>query len=140
VKQLGKVAEMRTGDDPSTWTIRVVVDSIAVDPDCGPENELFPPTRAHRLVVSLRAETSERYRPGWDLTPQFYEWSTIGPDGVSEASASSSTDCHPDEEFPHELRPAAKYRGEVTVETDNPIGQLVLGNGFVYDYPASDGP
>ncbi len=41
----------------------------------------------------------------------------------------------PDVAFPHELRPSAKYRGEVTLETANPVGQLVLADFFVYDNP-----
>jgi hypothetical protein len=136
LKQRGKVAQWGGPDDVdnSTWAVRLVVDRIDVDPQCG--EYVRAPDRGHRLVLSLRVETSERYDQIVDGVPQYYEWSTIGPDGVSEASASSSQDCHSDVAFPHELRPSAKYRGEVTVETANPVGQLVLADFFVYDYPA----
>jgi hypothetical protein len=42
--------------------------------------------------------------------------------------------CHKANALPHEFRPSAKYRGEVTVETANASGQLVLGNGFAWNY------
>ncbi len=83
----------------------------------------------------MRVETSPIYDPNVDGIPQFYEWSTIGPDGVTEASPISSGDCHSATAFANELRPSAKYRGEVAVDTANPTGQLVLGN-LVWNYPA----
>jgi hypothetical protein len=70
----------------------MVVDRIDVDPQC---DEYVPaPERGHRLVLALRAETSELYDPFVDGVPRYYEWSTIGADGVSEAASSSSHDCH----------------------------------------------
>ncbi len=135
LKQLGKVTQWGGPQDAdlSTWAARMVVDRIEVDPECDPYVDL--PERGHRLVLSVRVETSERYRPGLDTVPQFYEWSTIGPDGVSEASHSSSHTCRSAVAFPHELRPSARYRGEVTVETANPAGQLVFDDFAVYSYP-----
>jgi hypothetical protein len=61
LKQFGKVAQWGGPDDtdPNTWGVRVVVDSVEVDPKCGEYTS--PPTRGHRLVVSLRAETSSSY-------------------------------------------------------------------------------
>ena len=135
LKQLGKVAQWGGPDDKdnSTWAARMVVDKIEVDPKC--DDYVGGPDRGHRLVVSIRVETSALYESFRDGIPQYYEWSTIGPDGVSEASPSSSGDCRSAAAFPHELRPSAKYRGEVTVETANPVGQLVFADFAVYDYP-----
>jgi hypothetical protein len=134
LKQLGKVTQWGGPlDDLSTWGARMVVDRIEVDPQC---NEyVSTPERGHRLVVTIRVETSELYKPGVDMIPQYYLWSTIGPDGVSEASPSSSHTCRSAVAFPHELRPSAKYRGEVTVETANPVGQLVFADFAVFNYP-----
>ena len=42
--------------------------------------------------------------------------------------------CHEAAALPIEFRPSAKYRGEVTVETGNPKGRLVLANAFAWDY------
>ncbi|OZM80022.1 hypothetical protein [Pseudonocardia sp. MH-G8] len=92
------------------------------------------PDRGHRLVLSLRVETSPSYDSMSEGIPQYFEWSTIGPDGVSEASPTSSLDCHSADAFPHEMRPSAKYRGEVTVETANRKGQLVFADFAAWDY------
>jgi hypothetical protein len=136
LKQLGKVTQWGGPQDDriATWAARMVVDKIEVDPEC--DEYVQAPGRGHRLVLSLRVETSDLYDSFVDGTPQYYQWSTIGPDGVSEASSSSSQDCRPDVAFPHELRPSAKYRGEVTVETANPVGQLVFADFAVYNYPS----
>lgn len=133
LKQLGKVAEDRRDNSPASWTIRTVVDRIEVDPVC----DYSPTARPHRLVLTVRVETSPIYDPTRDRSgPQFYAWSTIGPDGVSEGGPTSSLPCRAaGEQLPAELRPAAKYRGQVTVETANPAGQLVLDNSWVWNYP-----
>lgn len=135
LKQLGKVVQWGGPDDQnnSTWGVRMVVDKIEVDPQC--DAYVDTPDRGHRLVLSLRVETSALYDSFRDGVPQYFEWSTIGPDGVSEASPSSSHTCRSAVAFPHELRPSAKYRGEVTVETANPAGQLVFADFAVYNYP-----
>jgi hypothetical protein len=133
LKQLGKVAELRREEPGEPWTIRTVIDRIEVNPPC----DYGPLNRPHRLVLTLRVETSPIYNPGRDgAGPQYYEWSTIGPDGVSEAGPTTSQPCRAAaEQLPAELRPAAKYRGQVTVETANPAGQLVLDNSWVWNYP-----
>lgn len=138
VKQLGRVAQWGGPQDAdlSTWAVRLVVDGIEVDPPC--DDYVAAPERGHRLVVSVRVETGEHYDQLVDGVPQYYEWSTIGPDGVSEASHSSSHTCRSADAFPFELRPSAQYRGEITIETANPSGQLVLLDGFVFDYPTPE--
>ena len=45
-------------------------------------------------------------------------------------------ECGHGAEIPYDLRPSAKYRGEVDIETANPSGQLVLLDMFAWDYPA----
>lgn len=134
LKQLGKVAQWGgpNDTDPNTWGVRLVVDSIAVDPAC--DEYVSTPDRGHRLILSVRVETSPSYDSMNDGIPQYFEWSTIAPDGVSEASPTSSSDCHSSVAFPHEMRPSAKYRGEVTVETANPRGQLVFADFAAWDY------
>lgn len=137
LKQLGKVAQVNPveSDDPQDWVMRIVLDKIEVDPDCGPYR--FDSGRSHTLVLSLRVETSARYDQARHGIPQYFEWSTIGPDGVTEAPPTSSSDCRNGKGFPSELRPAAKYRGEVTVDTSNPTGRLVLSDMFAWDYPVA---
>lgn len=135
-KELGKVAAIgrpEATDVRAEWTMRVVLDKIEIDPDCGPYR--IDAGRAHTLVLSIRVETSDRYNPTADGIPQYFEWATIGPDGVTEAPPTSSSDCRNGKGFPSEMRPAAKYRGEITVDSDNAAGQLVFANMFVWDYP-----
>jgi hypothetical protein len=84
----------------------MIVDSIQVDPKF---DQYSPkPDRGHRLVVSLRAETSTSYDPVRHPIPQYVVWNTIGPDGVTEASPTSSIDCHGAKVFPFEIWAAAK--------------------------------
>ncbi|WP_300010981.1 hypothetical protein [Pseudonocardia sp.] len=140
LKQLGKVAQWGGPDDgdPNTWGIRLVLDKVEVDPGCDGDEFFTPsPGRDHRLVLSVRIETSRDYDPFRDGgSPKYYEWSTIGADGVSEAPPSSMQECRHGAEIPYDLRPSAKYRGEVNIETANPTGQLVLLDMFAWDYPA----
>lgn len=136
--EFGDVAEFR--DRSGAWTMRVVVDSAELDP---PGCE-FPTVsgRAHRVVLALRVETSEAYDPVLgEGPPDFAEWATVSAvDGVTEASPRISRSCRLDaEELPREFRSAARYRGEVVVETGNPAGQLVLADRFVWAYPALRG-
>jgi hypothetical protein len=133
LKQLGKVALYGPDDDLLTnWRVRMIVDKIAVDQAC--DQYISKPERGHRLVISVRAETSPKFDKGSDMVPQYYAFSTIDPDGISEASPSSMSPCHEASALPIEFRPSAKYRGEVTVETGNPKGRLVLANTFAWDY------
>lgn len=136
-KQLGKVVQYGGPDDEdlNTWAVRLVVDKIEVDPQCNDYVELLS-GRAHRIVVTLRLETNAAYDPAVG-SPQFFAWSTIGPDGVSEGAAGISHSCRSEQDLPFELRPSAQYRGEVTYETDNPVGRLVLIDWFTLDYPST---
>lgn len=138
-KQLGKVAQYGgpNDDDLSTFGVRVVLDRIELDPECDP----FVTSgsgRPHRLVLHVRVETSPTYDPMVDGGgPQFFEWSTISPEGLTEGAANSSGSCRAADELPFELRPSAQYRGQVTYETANPVGRLVLGSFATWDYPSS---
>lgn len=137
LKQIGKVAQYGGPDDTdsNTYGWRVVVDSIEVDPRC---DEYTPkPTRGHRVLVTMRVETSATYDLVMDGAPQYYEWGTIAPDGVSEAPMSAYWACRQATELPNEMRPSAKYRGTVAVDTAYVTGQLVLANFAVYNYPQS---
>jgi hypothetical protein len=135
LKQIGKVAQWGGPDDTdsSTFGLRMVIDKIVVDPKCDPY--MTKPDRGHRLVLSIRVETSELFQQA-DGLPQYYQWSTIGPDGVTEGPASSTQDCHSATALPQEMRASAKYRGEVTIETSNPRGQAVLEDFAAWTYPA----
>lgn len=135
LKQLGKVAQWSdTEVGVEDWDVRVVLDSIEVDPQC---DEFTPaPERGHRLLLSLRVETGPEYNQTLNGVPQYYEWSTIGLDGVSEAPTSTGYSCRQADELPYEMRPSAKYRGTVSVDTANPAGHLVLNNQFAWNYPA----
>jgi hypothetical protein len=135
-KQLGKVAQYGGPDDNdnSTWGFRVVVDSIEVDPKC--DQYAAEPTRGRWLLISLRVETSQLYDAARDgSAPGFYEWSTIGPDGITEPPLGSGSPCRAATELLFELRPGAKYRGTVGIDTANPSGQLLLSN-IAWKYPA----
>jgi hypothetical protein len=132
-KQLGKVAQWGgpNDTDPNTWGVRMVIDKIEIDPVC---DEYMPePERGHRLVLSIRVETSAAFQPSLDDGPHFYRWSTIGPDGVTEGPLNSGGMCHPAADLPFDMRPSAKYRGEVVLDTANTAGQLVFENMFVYN-------
>ena len=136
-KKVGKVAQFGGPDDEdnSTWGIRVVVDSIAVDAKCDPY--MPKPERGHRLLITMRVETSPLYNEARDgYGPSFYEWSTVGPDGVSEAPMTSGSPCRAATELPPQLRPSAKYRATVGVDTANPSGLLVWNNFAAWKYPA----
>lgn len=136
LKQLGKVAQYGgpgAVDDKDTWGVRVVVDSIEVDPTC--DEYVAASIRGHRLLLSLRVETSDLYDPDRDQSPLYYAWSTVGPDGVSEAPMSTYSPCRAATELPSEMRPSAKYRGTVHVDTANPSGQLVFRNYAAWNYP-----
>jgi hypothetical protein len=136
LKQIGKVAQWGgpNDTDPNTWGVRMVVDSIEVDPAC---DEYVPePERGHRLVLSLRVQTSAQYNPSVDGVPGFYEWSTTGPDGVTEGAGSTGAMCRPAEDLTYDMRPSAKYRGEVAIDTSNPSGQLEFANFAAWNYPA----
>ncbi|MCA1707049.1 MAG: hypothetical protein LC808_28795 [Actinobacteria bacterium] len=112
--------------------MRVVVENIAVDPEC--DEYKPPPRRGHRVVIALTVETSPTFDPVTIPPPTWYEWSTISPDGVSEGQLSTYYGCHDTEDLPSEFRPAAKYRGEVTLDTANAGGRVVLGDLFAWDY------
>jgi hypothetical protein len=49
---------------------------------------------------------------------------------------SSYSPCRQATELPVDMRPSAKYRSTVGVDTSNAVGQLVLSNFAVWKYPA----
>ena len=134
LKELGKIAQYGglEDTDPYSWGIRVAIDRIEIDPLC--DEDVPKPDRPHRLLLSVRAETSAEFRTGVDVIPAYYNFTTVSPDGITEASLSTHLACHKANTLPYEFRPSAKDRGEVTVETANASGQLVLGNGYAWDY------
>lgn len=132
LKQVGKVAELRTVDD-QTWVSRLVVERIEVDPVC---DQYTPaPKRGHRVLLTIAYETSPSYSaPGVVVQPPlYYAWSTVGKDGITEGSMNVDYGCHDTDALPSEFRPAAKYRGEVVLDTENPSGQVVY-DMFAWDY------
>lgn len=127
LKQVGKVAEYG-----KPWAVRVVVDDIEVDPSC---DEYKPdPERGHRVVLTLSVQTSADFDPATIPPPTWSQWSTVGPDGVSEAPMTAYNPCHPLVQLPSQFRPEATYRGEVDVDTANQTGRAVLGDLFAWDY------
>jgi hypothetical protein len=140
LKQIGKVAqEFPSSDPPNTpvdvnnWAWRLVVDKIEVDPKC--DKYMPEPTRGHLVLITARLETSAKYDPSGDDSPlNAYEWSTVGPDGVSETSGYAS--CRAADSSSPDLRPSAKYRTTVAIDTANTSGQLVLANEWAWNYPA----
>lgn len=134
LKDLGKFAQYGGTDDtdPRTWGVRVAIDRIDIDPRCDPY--IPKPSRGHRLVLSVQAETSAEFRSGVDVIPAYFNFTTISPDGITEAATSDSYTCHDAKRLPYEFRPSAKYRGEVTLDTANAAGQVVLGNGYAWNY------
>ncbi len=92
LKQFGKVAQWGDGyTEFDDWDIRVVLDSLEVDPRC--DEFTSPPQRGPRLLLSLRVETGPKYDQAIHRGPWHYEWSTIGTDGMSEAPMSASYSC-----------------------------------------------
>lgn len=136
LKQIGRVAEYGESETSPRdhWAIRVVVEKIEVDPVCPHKPE---PERGHRVVVTLSAQTSAYFDPATMAAPQWYRWSTVSPDGISEASLSAYNPCHPKVQLPPDFRPEAKYRGEVDVDTANPSGRIVFNDSFAWDYPTA---
>lgn len=134
LKQFGKVAQWGQDTDVRKWGVRVVLDEVRIDPEC--DEFVTAPERGHRLVLSLRVETSELYEPTIDDGPHYYRWSVTGPDGVSESAGSIGAQCNVSNELPFDMRPAAQYRGEVVIDTRYTSGQLVLDNLFAWDFPA----
>lgn len=136
LKQFGKVAQFG-GPDPSKpdgWGVRLVLDSTSVDPMC---DQYTPPSpRGHRLVLTVRVETSSAYIASTDGTPSMADFSTVGSDGVTEGPPSTGWNCHDSKALSAQMRPSAKYRGEITVDTSNPTGDLVFGNRYLWKYPA----
>ncbi|MGI5133180.1 hypothetical protein ACQEVB_40715 [Pseudonocardia sp. CA-107938] len=129
-KQLGKVAQAGPESNPRDWDVRVVVDSIVVDPKC---SQYAPkPTRGHRLVATIRVETSPSFSAVSGRDASTSAWSTIGADGVDETPSPSV--CDVDTMIPNQMRPAAKYRGQVSLDTAHTSGQLVLLQTFVWDF------
>lgn len=136
LKQIGKVAQYGGPDDKdnNTFGARFIIDKISVDPKC--DQYVSRPDRGHRLVLSMRVETGPTFDQAVDGTPQYYQWSTIASDGITQGPPTSSQDCHSASALPQEFRASAKYRGEVTVETSNVTGQLVFADFAVWNYPA----
>jgi hypothetical protein len=140
LKQIGKVAQATPASDPpnapvdvNNWAWRLVVDKIEVDPKC--DQYLGQPTRGHLVLLTVRAETGPKYASVGDGSPlNSFEWTTIGPDGVSEASGSAT--CRTADVAYIELRPSAKYRTTIAIDTANTSGQLVLANHWAWNYPA----
>lgn len=134
LKQFGKVAQYggREDTDPRSWGVRVAIDRIEIDPRC--DDGVPQPSRGHRLVLSVRAETSTEFRNAVDVIPSYFNFTTTSPDGITEAATSESYTCHDAKRLPYEFRPSAKYRGEVTLDTANSAGQVVLGNAYAWNY------
>jgi hypothetical protein len=136
LKQIGKTA-MSTGGtppDPADWRVKVKVTGVRVDPKC--ERPGPPPSRGHRVVVSMEVETSKAYDTTSDAQVRWSQWSTIGADGVSEGGLSTLYECNQTKELTDDLRPASKYRGEVTLDSANTSGQVVWDDGFAWNYSA----
>jgi hypothetical protein len=85
-------------------------------------------------IVSVRVETSPKYTAS-DGEVDYYNWSTISADGVSEPPVSTLYACNEAKELFTDLRPASKYVGEITVDTANTSGYVVLGDRFAWPFP-----
>jgi hypothetical protein len=125
---------MTTGSpyDIADWRLKVTVTGVKVEPKCARPNG---PQRGHRAVVAVRVETSPTYTPS-NGEVSYFNWSTISPDGVSEPAVSTLYECNETKELFTELRPTSKYVGEITIDTANTSGYVVLGDSFAWPFPA----
>ena len=110
------------------------MDSIELDPKC--DTYTPEPSRGHYLLISLQAETSNTYNFDRDgHGPLYINWSTTGADGVCEPAVDIQFPCRASTDFTSEMRPAANYRGTVTIDTANGSGQLVLKDCAAWTFP-----
>lgn len=137
LKQPGKLALVlcQGCTTPEEWRLRVVVTGVAVDPPC--ERTGPPPARGHRAVVAVQVETAPNYVPGTDPAIAYWMWSTVSASGVSEQPVNTLYACNESRELAGPLRSAAKYQGEITIDTANTAGRIVYGDGFAWDFPTA---
>ena len=140
VKQPGEIAGF--GPTQDNIVVTFAIDKITVDAKCT-SSYAQKPENGHFVKLDVRAETKPTMPTdrGYSINP--FEFSTVGPDGITEQSlttGSSFTCLDQSEQFPSTISPGSKYRGSLILDTKNTSGVLVyrpnfmLGGGWEWNY------
>lgn len=131
IKKVGETAAF--GPTQDNLVVSFVVDKITVAAKC-PGQFAQKPEHGHFVRLDVRAETKPAMPAnlGYSISP--FDFSTDGPDGVTEQSLSTGPTygcVDPSAQFPSTLNPGSKYRGAIILDTANPSGVLVYRPGFM---------
>ena len=140
VKKPGEVAGF--GPTQDNIVVTFAIDKITVDAKCTASYSQKS-EHGHFIRLDVRAETKPTMPTdrGYAINP--FEFSTVGPDGITEQSLTtgpSFTCLDQSQQFPATISPGSKYRGSLILDTKNPSGVLVyrpnfmLGGGWEWNY------
>jgi hypothetical protein len=133
-KKVGEAAALCTDDTCAEFAVTFTADKIEVDPKCTNKyaKQLgAKPEKGHFVALSFTLKTTTKFtgdRALFTINP--FDFSIVGPDGVTETASSSSSayNCLPDSE----LLPASNYAassqyvGKIIIDTKHSHGIVML--------------
>lgn len=135
VKALGEVAALCADADCNKVAMTFAVDKIEVDPKCTDSYARkygydSPPQNGHYVVLHMTVRTTTDFSS--DLAPLIgfggYQFSTIGPDGVTLAGVDGGYGCMDmNDRLPSVgVSPGSQYKGTVVLDSRHTSGTVVF--------------
>jgi hypothetical protein len=147
-KRLGEAAMLCADKDCSKAALTFTVDKIEVDPKCtDPYAHKYgvdtPPQNGHYVVLHMTVKTTTDMPS--EMAPLIgfngYEFSVIGPDGVTSASADGGYGCmDTNDRLPSAgVSPGSQYQGTVVLDTKHTSGTIAfrfatMNGGWEWSY------
>jgi hypothetical protein len=139
-KKVGDVAALCTDDSCTQFAVTFTVDKIEVDPKCTGKyarQSGSKPERGHFVALTFTVKTTDRFADDQAFfTVNPYDFSVVGPDGLTETPGPGAYGCLPDSELlpTANYAPSSQYVGKMLVDTKHPKGILmfrpaVMGTG-----------
>ena len=129
VKTIGQVAGIGTGDGSSDESLTFTIDEIKVDAKCT-EQFASKPENGHLIAVKMTIKTTAQYDPADFITMTGYDFSIVGPDGITESSLTTvaTYSCFKEALMldAGNMSKSSQYGGYILLDSKNAHGALLF--------------
>ncbi|MCE7002877.1 hypothetical protein LWC34_08535 [Kibdelosporangium philippinense] len=133
-KTVGEVAALCTDTNCTDLSVTFTLDKIEVNPKCTDKYSAdAKPENGHFVVLSFTMKTTDKFSGHaqyFSLNP--FEFSIVGPDGITIQNTSSSQCMAMSEMLPlGNYSPSSQYIGKVVLDTKHAHGVVVFKQGWM---------
>ncbi|WP_125726651.1 hypothetical protein [Kibdelosporangium aridum] len=132
-KKVGDVAALCADNGCAEFTVTFTLDKLEVDPKCTDKySRGVKAENGHFVVLSFTVKTTDKFT-GDNVYSMLnpYDFSIVGPDGITVQNTSSTGCVAVSELLPSNFSPSSQYVGKVVLDTKHAKGVIVYRPGMI---------